>query len=92
MIVRILGEGQFLMPNSSLATINILDSAVGDSLDGTDEAEFRSALLELLAKVREVGTPLENESLDSSDVILPFADASAEDVRNMLGDEGLVPG
>jgi len=32
------------------------------------------------------------DSLDASDVILPYADASMADVRGLLSDEGLIPG
>jgi hypothetical protein len=93
MIVRILGEGQFRLPDSSLDEINTLDAAVESALAaGTDEAAFRSALEALLARVREVGAPLEADALESSDVVLPYAEASPAEVRDLLTEEGLIPG
>lgn len=92
MIVRILGEGQFLLPEDSLDDINQLDAAVEVALDSGEEPAFRAALDALLARVRQVGTPTDDESLEVSDVVLPFADASQEDVRDLLGEEGLIPG
>lgn len=92
MIVRILGEGQFQLPADSLDDINQLDAAVEAALDGADEAVFRTALDALLARVRAVGTPAEADLLDVSDVVLPFSDASQQDVRDLLTEEGLIPG
>jgi hypothetical protein len=42
--------------------------------------------------VREAGKPLPVDSLQPSDFVLPDSDAHVDDVREMLGDEGLVPG
>lgn len=93
MIVRILGEGQFRLPEASLDEINTLDAALEAALeDGSDEGAFRAALEALLARVREVGTPLEVDALEASDVVLPYAEASPAEVRDLLTDEGLIPG
>ena len=46
----------------------------------------------LLNAVRAAGTPLPDESLEDSDLILPPADATLEEVRELLSDEGLIPG
>jgi len=45
----------------------------------------------LLHAVRTEGTRLEDDSLEDSDLILPPSDATMEEVRALLGDEGLVP-
>ena len=92
MIVRILGEGQFELPPDAIDAINELDAALESALEGTDEASFRAALDALLANVRSVGIVVPDDSLDSSDVVLPFADASSDDVRELLTGEGLIPG
>ncbi len=91
MIVRILGEGQFEVSDDSIAELNRLDAELEAALDA-EEATFRAALHGLLAAVRAAGTPVADEELDASDVILPFADATADDVRDLLSDEGLIPG
>jgi len=92
MIVRILGEGQYLLEPEAVERINELDGALEVAVDNGDEAQFRSTLTALVDGVRSLGTPHDPESLDESDVILPAADASLEEVRAMLGDEGLIPG
>jgi hypothetical protein len=92
MIVRILGEGQFEVAESELARLNELDAAVEAEIDAGNEEAFSSRLGELLDGVRAVGAPLADESLEDSDLILPPADATLEEVREMLSDDGLIPG
>jgi len=92
MIVRIMGEGQYQVDDGQLDALNRLDSALTAAIDAGDESTFQSALQALLAKVREVGTGLPDDSLEASDAVLPGADANLGDVVAMLGDEGLVPG
>ena len=61
-------------------------------MDRGDEAAFRPALTALLARVREVGTPAEASDLRPSALIIPGPDATMDDVRRLLTDEGLIPG
>ena len=92
MIVRILGEGQVDVPDGELDSLNSLDDALQTAVDGGDEAQFTQSLVALLSRVREVGRPLPDEEIVSSDLVLPSADASLAEVRDLLGDEGLIPG
>jgi hypothetical protein len=47
---------------------------------------------EMLERVRSAGTPVPADSFESSDVILPYSDASMDDVRGLLSEDGLIPG
>ena len=42
--------------------------------------------------IRTAGHALPDDSLLDSDLMLPPADATLEEVRELLGDEGLIPG
>jgi hypothetical protein len=92
MIVRILGEGQWDVAEGDLEELNKLDSEVEAAVESGDEPTFSLTLAALLHKVRTTGTPLPDESLDDSDLILPPSDATIEEVRELLGDDGLIPG
>ena len=92
MIVRILGEGQYDVAEDAVDRLNELDAAVEAAVEAGDTQKFTVALGELLAGVRSVGTPHDAESLDESDLILPPADASIDEVRELLDDDGLIPG
>jgi len=91
-IVRILTEGQFDVPDDSLDRLNELDAAVQRSVDAADEAAFASALAALLDAVRADGKPLPVDSLEESDFVLPPADGTLDEVRALLNDDGLIPG
>lgn len=92
MIVRILGEGQFDVPDDALDQLNALDEAVEKAVEAEDERAFTAALDTLLAGVRAVATAHDADSLDESDLILPMSDATLDEVRRMLSDDGLIPG
>ena len=91
MIVRILGEGQWDVDGQHLEALNALDAAVERAVESGDEDAFRSGMVGLLDGVRRQGTRLEDDSLEESDFILPPADATIDEVRALMTDEGLVP-
>lgn len=92
MIVRILGEGQFYLESDALDRVNELDARLEAAVEQGDEDAFRASLTALIAGVRDIGRPHDVEALDESDVILPPADATLDEVRDLLGDDGLLPG
>ncbi len=92
MIVRILGEGQLEVPEDRLDALNALDRAVESAVENGDPDTFASALTALLDGVRGSGTPLAADSLEDSDLILPPSDATIDEVRELLNDDGLIPG
>ena len=92
MIVRILGEGQLELADDQLDALNALDAKVEDAVAAGDEEAFGTALAALLDGVRRSGQPLAADSLEDSDLILPPADATIAEVRELLSDDGLIPG
>jgi hypothetical protein len=92
MIVRILGEGQLRVDDSAVDELNELDSALEAAVERNDEAGFGPALDALLTRVRAIGSPLEAEVIEPSELLLPQRDATMDDVRKLLSDDGLIPG
>ncbi|KUJ54529.1 F0F1 ATP synthase [Streptomyces albus subsp. albus] len=92
MIVRIMGEGQVRLADSHLAGLNKLDDELLTELRQDDEEGFRHTFAALLDAVRSLGEPLPDDSLEPSELILPTPDATLDEVRAMLGDDGLIPG
>lgn len=92
MIVRILGEGQREIGEDQLDRLNELDSAVEKAVAANDEEAFAAALAALLDAVRSTGEALADDSLEDSDLILPPSDATIDEVRELLNDDGLIPG
>ena len=91
MIIRIMGEGQYDIADTDVPGLQRYDEELEAALDA-DETAFRSALWALLARVREAGTLVPDEELDASDAILPPDDATADEVRALLLDDGVIPG
>ncbi|MFF3844007.1 hypothetical protein [Streptomyces sp. NPDC002328] len=92
MIVRIMGEGQWTLADSRLAELDKLDDELLKEMESGDADGFRRTLGALLNAVRTLGDPLPDDTLEPSDLILPAPDASLEEVRDMLTDDGLIPG
>jgi hypothetical protein len=90
-IVRIMGEGQVKLDNSHFPTLNALDDTLMAELESGDTDGFRRTLAALLEAVRTMGTPLPDDSLEPSELILPAPEASIDEVRAMLTEDGLIP-
>ncbi|MFI0985168.1 PspA-associated protein PspAA [Streptomyces exfoliatus] len=92
MIVRIMGEGQWVLADSHFVELNKLDDELLDEMESGDGEGFRRTLGALLDAVRRIGEPLPDDALEPSELILPAPDASLDEVREMLSDDGLIPG
>ncbi|MFD3948052.1 hypothetical protein [Streptomyces sp. NPDC058579] len=92
MIVRIMGEGQWKLADSHLVELNKLDDELLDEMESGDDEGFHRTLSALLDEVRRIGEPLPDDALEPSELILPAPDATLEEVRAMLRDDGLIPG
>jgi hypothetical protein len=92
MIVRISGEGQFDVPDGHVEELNRLDDDLTKAVDAGDEAQFKTALEALLGSVRTAGRELPDDFIGPSDLVLPSPEATIHEVREVLGDEGLIPG
>ncbi|MQS11924.1 hypothetical protein F7Q99_06360 [Streptomyces kaniharaensis] len=94
MIMRVMGEGQFEVGDDHLNLLNELDAELVTAVDSGNEELFRHAYAKLLAAVKQYGTPLPLDSLEPSELILPNAEATIDEVRELLmaDGEGVIPG
>ena len=86
MIVRILGEGQFRLDDDASARLTVLDKDVDAAVRAGDEAVFTMALGAAVKLVREAGAPVPDDEFVTADYILPFSDATIDEVRKLLTD------
>jgi PspA-Associated protein len=91
-IVRISTEGQYELGESDVEALNELDNRAVAACDTKDEEQFRAVFNELLEFVRTHGSLVAEDSLESSDVILPPPDVSLEEAKAEFSGEGLIPG
>jgi hypothetical protein len=87
-----MGEGQLELTDDHLVELNPLDDALTQAMDSGDDAAFRAALSELLESVRRLGSPVPDDVLVDSDLVLPYAEAHVDEVRELLTGDGLIPG
>lgn len=92
MIIRIMGEGQLDVPDPVIDELNALDLVAERAVDDGDETAFAAALATLLQAVRDRGAPLADDVLVPSDLVLPPAHATVDEVRHLFDGDGLVPG
>jgi len=90
-IIRIMGEGQLEVDESNLERLNQLDETLDKAIQADDDEAFRLALTSLLHAVRESGQPVADDVLKDSDLVLPYEDAHVDEVKQMLGEDGLIP-
>jgi hypothetical protein len=88
-IVRILGEGQYELPDTARANLDGLDAALDRAVDAKDDAAFRDALEALINSVRDGGTALEPSRIVPSDLALPPSGSSLGEVLDLLSNESL---
>jgi hypothetical protein len=94
MIVRILNEGQWQLSDDAVRGLDSLDDAIEQAVAAGDQGQLTKALHTLLDRIRTAGTRVPDEELEDSDLILPAADSTLEDVQQLLSEseEGLIPG
>jgi len=98
-IVRVAGHGQFKVNQSTMNKINEVDNEIVDMLekdgsnsnDPTDESQFRNKIEEMVSLITREGKPLDDKEIVQSDIIVPSADLSVEEAKNMFKGEGIIP-
>ncbi|MGA9875923.1 MAG: hypothetical protein WBQ21_08945 [Solirubrobacteraceae bacterium] len=91
MIVRISGEDQYRLEDSLHDRLNQLDSTVLAAIDAGDEAAFNAAFIELLDFVRTQGSVVDDDDIETSDLILPPDDITLAEAEKEFTGEGLIP-
>jgi PspAA-like protein len=90
-IVRLMGEGQYRVDDSLRERLNQLDDEAMAALEASDEIQLDQKLEQMFALVRAEGEPLPEDDLSASDVIIPPADLTLEETRQLVSHEGLIP-
>ena len=92
MIVRLMGEGQWTVDDGLQTDLNAIDAELDADLQAGDAADFARHLAAMHELVRSRGVPVAVDELVPSDALVPPRDASLEELRALIGEEGLIPG
>jgi hypothetical protein len=63
-----------------------------DDVADDNKDEFRKLLDDMIAMVKEHGTPLDIDEFEESDAIIPQPDITLEEAKDMFIGTGVVPG
>ena len=83
MIVRVLGDGQYDVPESRAGEFERLDNNLIAALEAGDEEAYHKDLHELIDLVRQ-GTALAHDDFLPSDAVVPDTATSMADVKALL--------
>jgi hypothetical protein len=90
-IVRIATESQYRLPDDAAERLNELDNEAVAAVEAGDEDRFHEVFEQMLELVRHDGSPLSEDELEESDVILPPPDLSFVEAGAEFSGEGLIP-
>jgi hypothetical protein len=90
-IVRIAGEGQFEVPDELVGRLNELDNEAVAAVEAGDEARFHELFGEMVELVKKDCSPVPDDQLVVSEVIIPPADLSFEEAKAEFTGDGLIP-
>jgi hypothetical protein len=89
LVVRILGQGQFKVGSRTANRIRKIDDELIKIIRKHEQAEkdFSRKATQALSIVKKAGTPLEHKEFIQSDIIVPGADMSAKEAKNLFGEQ-----
>jgi PspAA-like protein len=90
-IVRLMNEAQFRLPEDVAGELNELDNQAVKAVEADDEAHLRELLAKMVSIVHERGERLDDADLSASDLMIPPADLTLEEARELFSGDGLIP-
>lgn len=89
MIIRIMGEGQYNVRSSLFDTLNKIDNSIVEYVQKGDEKGYRKNLEKLIGTIKSKGVALDDEELLESDIIVPPADMTLKEAREVFSGTGI---
>jgi PspAA-like protein len=90
-IVRLMGEGQYRLPDDAVARLNQLDDDAHAAVEARDEPKLDRLLDQMWELVGSEGARLPDDDLATSDAVVPPSDMTLEETERLLTHEGLIP-
>ncbi|HET7149129.1 MAG TPA: hypothetical protein VFI73_11590 [Candidatus Nitrosopolaris sp.] len=91
-IVRVMGQGQFRINNRTARMISKIDRELVKIIQTHEQGEkdYSRRVAEVVRLVLKAGLPLEHKEIVQSDIIVPGADISIDDAKNLFRNQGLI--
>lgn len=92
MIIRIIGQGQYRVDSSVFDTLNRIDNRIVGYVEKGNEKGYRKGLDELIGTIVSEGKKVPGKEIIESDVIVPPADMSLDEARQVFRGTGIFEG
>lgn len=92
MIIRIIGQGQYRVDSSLFDTLNRIDNRIVGYVEKGNEKGYRKGLDELIGTIVSEGKKVPGKEIIESDVIVPPADMSLDEARQVFRGTGIFEG
>ncbi len=90
MIVRILEEGQYEVPDADVEALEALDAKLEAAIESDDRIGYSEALSRLAEQIRCLGTPVDAARIVSSELTIPHEGMSLEEMKRLLASDDAV--
>ena len=103
-IVRIMGQGQYKIDKATMEKLNEIDNEIVKIFDGKTlpsessnvsgdiNSRLQTKLSDMTSMIINKGEPLSTKEIVPSDFIIPPADTSLEEAKELFKEEGILPG
>lgn len=92
MIIRVQSAGQYRLASEQVNRLQDLDVQLVEAVNRLDDTGAHALLQQIIEYVQREAQPLAADDLSSSELILPAPDATLDEIRSVLREDGLVPG
>lgn len=92
MIIRIMGEGQFRVDSALFDTLNTIDNRIVEDVQKGDQQGYERSLADLIGCIQREGQRIDDTELVESDIIVPPADMTLAEARDVFKGTGIFKG
>ncbi len=92
MIIRVIGQGQYQVKSSLFDDLNKIDNQIVEYVQKGNEKAYKKSLAELIGRIVKEGETLDHKEIIESDIIVPPADMTLDEARQVFKGTGIFQG
>jgi len=92
MIIRVIGQGQYQVKSSLFDDLNKIDNQIVEYVQKGNEKAYKKSLAELIGRIVKEGETLDHKEIIESDIIVPPADMTLDEARQVFKGTGIFEG
>jgi len=90
MIIRLMGYGQYQLEEKYLDNLNQIDNQLVTIVQNNDQENFQKTYPKLIQYVQKHATPLPDDEIHESQIIIPPDDLTLEEAKKIFTGEGIL--